>query len=199
MNKMSLLLLVLSVCALHAADKKEEALPMEKISDIYQFDKYHDKVVAITYTSSDRVNSPFTLKDRGDLTSLKYGIISIGRGGMNIPCYSSPILYRKRKDRVDLHLFQKSDLRQPTVLFGLSVTSVELNRNLSDDIKNSLVNKLVEECKAETKEFIERENIKIRLANEEERRELWQAMFDGQVECNHLSESEALNCLQAKD
>jgi hypothetical protein len=197
MHKMSLLLVVLSVCALHAADEKGKAqeLLMEHISDLYQFSKYCNKVVAITYASVNLMNPPLLLKDKDDMMPLRYGIISLRRINLNNFYLSSP-KFTTMTVCVDLYPFQKNDVeRQAFVDFGEMVVKIEFNSKLSDDAKNDFANKLIENGKEAYKERLEELKIKIRLANEEEKRELWQAMFDDQVKCYDLPKSDVLSCL----
>jgi hypothetical protein len=141
------------------------------------------------------MNPPLLLKDKDDMMPLRYGIISLRRINLNNFYLSSP-KFTTMTVCVDLYPFQKNDVeRQAFVDFGEMVVKIEFNSKLSDDAKNDFANKLIENGKEAYKERLEELKIKIRLANEEEKRELWQAMFDDQVKCYDLPKSDVLSCL----
>lgn len=188
MKKMSLLLVVLSVCALHAADEKEEALPMEHISDIYQLAEYCSKVVA--YTSSINAN---------DSTSLRYGIVVLDVREEGHIILHKPYC-KKKVAPIKLYAFEGGSLIEQPIRNPLRpvFASVEFFEKLPDYIEELLFTTWSEQSKNDYKEIIEAAKIKIRLANKEERKDLMKAILDGKIKCDNLPESNVLSCL-AKD
>lgn len=173
MNKMSLLLVVLSVCALHAADEKE--LPMKQINDGRHLYAYKDEVIAYTGASFDahKYGNVFTFEpDKKKEMAIRFGLVY---------CRS----YRNDLGKIEeiiIRRFLKKDACPSNFTAGQIVRTKEKKGN---DSKMEL--------DAEVQEDLERANLKVRLATEEEKEKLKKALLDDDICLEYYNKEKALD------
>jgi hypothetical protein len=182
MNRVCLLLVVLSVCALHAGDEKEEqeAMSMEQIGslqhlmnvtrpilaeDYGDYKIYRSKVIAFI-TSSYLSRRTFTL-NQDDPTAVSFGIVKC---------------WHQERDH-DFSVFNLALKR------FLKMSAVDGNYDLARVSYGGL------ECKPFAwkqgdEEFIARSELKIRWATQDEKVQLKQAILNGEAKLDYDLDSD---------
>lgn len=172
MNKRTLLLMMLSVYAMHAADdeaKKEQELAMQRIENPKDVYPYIQKIVAFTSTSPhfNRTELTFTLEqDTQEFTAARFGIIEYGI--RNSSLYGNRILHQ-----ITMFSFIKPNH------FGIGAFEIGSYYPLgrADDSCSWL-------DQWPDNDFLRAANLKIRLATLIEKQKLKQALLNGEAVLN---------------
>lgn len=179
MHKMSLLVVVLSVCALHAADEKreEEVLLMEQIKEVNQLMSYVGRVIAYTTTiyNLHHGDDGFTFEpSKENSMARRFGIVKLC-SYMNNPL--API--KRQRDDISICSFLKNDAIASEYLAGRALsTEVDGGWSVEWDV--------------ELRETFAGADLNVRFATQEEKIKIKEKLLDGGIKLGCYSKEKAL-------